>query len=166
MYGCESWTIKEAECQRIDDFELWCWTRLLRVLWTARRSNQSILKSVLGVHWKDWCWSWNSNILATWCEGLTNLKKTLIWGKIGGRRRRGWQMRWLDCITDSMDMGLGKLWELVMAEGGLACCGSWGRRELDTTERLNWTETDYHNSTDSNRKRKIAKEKSLGFQLL
>ena len=75
MHGCESWTIKEAECQRIDDFELWCWTRLLRVLWTARRSNQSILKSVLGVHWKDWCWSWNSNTLATWCEGLTNLKK-------------------------------------------------------------------------------------------
>ena len=69
MYGCESWTIKKAKRQRIDAFELWCWRRLLRVPWTARRSNQSILKrSVLGVHWNDWYWSWNSNTLATWCE--------------------------------------------------------------------------------------------------
>ena len=68
MYGCESWTIKKTECQRIDAFELWCWRRLLRVPWTARRSNQSILKaSILNIHWKDWCWSWNSNTLATWC---------------------------------------------------------------------------------------------------
>ena len=71
MYGCESWTTKKAEHQRIDALELWCWRRLLRVPWTARRSNQSILK----VHWRDWCWSWSSNTLATWCEELTHWKK-------------------------------------------------------------------------------------------
>ena len=76
MYGCESWTIKKAERQRIDAFELWCWRRLLRVPWTARRSNQSILKkSVLNSHWKNWFWSWNSNPLATWCKELTHLKR-------------------------------------------------------------------------------------------
>ena len=77
MYGCESWTIKKAEHRRIDAFELWCWRRLLRVPWTARRSNQSmpVLKSVLNIHWKDWCWSWNSNTLATWCEELTHWKR-------------------------------------------------------------------------------------------
>ena len=94
MYGCESWTIKKAECQRIAAFELWCWGRLLRVPWTARRSNQSILKdkSVLGVHWKEWCWSWNSNTLATWCEA-DSFEKTLMLGKIEGRKKgddRGW----------------------------------------------------------------------------
>ena len=73
MYGCESWTIKKAECWRIDAFELWCRRRLLRVPWTARRSSQSSeRKSVLNIHWKDWCWSWNSNTLATWCEELTH----------------------------------------------------------------------------------------------
>ena len=76
MYGCESWTIKKAEHQRIDAFEMLCWRRLLRVPWTARRSNQSILKEIYpDIHWKDWCWSWNSNTLATWCEELTHLKK-------------------------------------------------------------------------------------------
>ena len=74
--GCESWTIKKAEHGRIDVFELWCWRRLLRVPWTARRSNQSILReSVLGAHWKAWCWSWNVNTLATWCEELTHWKR-------------------------------------------------------------------------------------------
>ena len=76
MYGCESWIRKKVECRRTDAFELWCWRRLLRVPWTARRSNQSNLRrSVLGVHWKNWCWSWNSNISATWCEELTHLKR-------------------------------------------------------------------------------------------
>ena len=77
MYGCETWTIKKAECQRIDAFELWCWRRLSRVPWTARRSNQSILlrRSVLGVHWKDWCWSWNFSTLAISCEELTPWKR-------------------------------------------------------------------------------------------
>ena len=75
MYGCESWTIKKAECQRIDAFELWCWIRPLRVPWTARRTNQSILKeTVLNIRWKDWCWNWSSNSLATWCEELTHWK--------------------------------------------------------------------------------------------
>ena len=83
MYGCDSWTIKTAEHWRIDAFELWCWRRLLRVPWTARRSNQSILKrSVLGVHCKDWCWSWNSNTLATWCKKLTHWKRPWCWGRL------------------------------------------------------------------------------------
>ena len=94
MYGCENWTIKKAECRRIDAFELWCWRRLLRVPWTARRSSQSILKkSVLNIHWKDWCWSWNSNILATQCEELTPWKRPWCWErlKVGGEGDdRGW----------------------------------------------------------------------------
>ena len=80
MYGCESWTIRKAEHQRIDAFELWCWRRLLRVPWTARRSNQSILKkSTLNIHWKDWCLSWNSNTLPTWCKEPTHWKKSWCW---------------------------------------------------------------------------------------
>ena len=83
MYGCESWTIKKAEHWSIDAFEPQCWRRLLRVPWTARRSNQSILKeSVLNIHWKDRCWSWNSNTLATWCEELTHLKGPWCWERL------------------------------------------------------------------------------------
>ena len=87
MYGCESWSIKKAEHQRIDAFELWCWRRLLRVPWTARRS-------VLGVHWEDWCWSWNSNTLATWDEELTHLKRPWCWDRLraGGEwDNGGWE---------------------------------------------------------------------------
>ena len=97
MNICESWTIKKAECQRIDAFALWCWRRLLRVPWTARRYNQSILKEIiLNVHWKDWCWNWNSNTLATWCEELTQWKRPWCWerlkvGREGNNRRLdGW----------------------------------------------------------------------------
>ena len=99
MYGCESWTVKRvgAERQKIDAFELWCWRRLLRVPWTARRSNQSILKeiswSVLGVHWKDWCWSWNSSTLATSREELTHWKRPWCWEGLGAGGEgddRGW----------------------------------------------------------------------------
>ena len=82
MYGCESWTIKKAEHQRVDAFELWCWRRLLRVPWTARRSSQSILKEISPESWKDWCWSWNSNTLATWCEELTHLKRLWCWERL------------------------------------------------------------------------------------
>ena len=83
IYGYETWAIKKAECQRIDAFELWCWRRLFRVPLTARRSNQSILKEISpGVHWKDWCWSWSSNTLATWCEELTHLKRPWCWERL------------------------------------------------------------------------------------
>ena len=94
MYGCESWTIKKAEHWRTDAFELWCWRRLLRVPWSARRSNQSILKEISpGVHWKDWCWSWNSSTLATSCEELTHWKRPWCWERLRAGRKgndRGW----------------------------------------------------------------------------
>ena len=95
MYGCKSWTIRKAECQRIDAFELWCWRRLLRAPWTARRSNQSILKEIIPeyIHWKDWCWSWNFNTLATWFEEMTHWKRPWCWErlKVGGEGDdRGW----------------------------------------------------------------------------
>ena len=92
MYGCESWTMKKDECQRIDDFKLWCWRRLLRVPWTARRSNQSILKISPGCSWKDSCWSFNSNTSATWCKELTHWKRPWCWERLkaGGEGDRGW----------------------------------------------------------------------------
>ena len=93
MYGCESWTIKKAECRRIDTFELWCWKKLLRVPWISSRSNQSYRKSVLNVLWKDSCWSWNSNTLTTWCEELTPWKRPWCWERLmagGEGDNRGW----------------------------------------------------------------------------
>ena len=135
MSGCESGNIKKAEHQRIDAFELWCWRRLLRVPWTARRSNQSILKrSVLNIHWKDWCWSWNSNTLATWYEELTHLKRPwcLERLKVGGEGdNRGWD-GWMASLTQ---------WTWVWVRSGsydgqrsLACCSPWGHKESDMTE--------------------------------
>ena len=140
MYGCESWAIRKAEHQRIDAFELWCWRRILRVPWTARRSNQSILKkSVLNIHWKDWCWCWNANTLATWHEELTPWKRPWCWERwrqekgITEDEMIGWH-HWLDGHEFEQSPGVGN------GQGSLMCYSPWCFKELDMTEWLKWTE--------------------------
>ena len=141
MYGCESWTIKKSKCWRMDAFELLYWRRLLRLPYTARsQTSSSKSKSVLNIHWKDWCWSWSFNTLATWCKELTHWKRPWCWEKLkagGEGDDRGWD-GWMTSLIQ---------WTLVWVRSGvcdgqesLAFCHPWGHKELDTTEKLNWTE--------------------------
>ena len=157
MYGCESWAIKKAEPRRTDAFELWYWKRLLRIPWTERRSNQSVLKEISPEYSLEGLmlkmkFPYFHHLL----QGVDSLEKTLMLGRIEGSRRRGRQrVRWLGGITDSAEMSLNKLRELVMDRACCPCCPacSWhaavhdGRKESDITERLNWTDIYLYIST-------------------
>ena len=144
MYQCESWTVKKAERRTIDAFELWCWRRLLRVPWIARRSNQSILMEISpGISLEGMMLKLKLQYFGNLMRRVDSLEKTLMLGRIEGRRKRGRQsMRWLDGLTDLMHEFE---WTARVGDGqgGLACCNSWGRKESDTTERLNWTELNW-----------------------
>ena len=141
MDGCESWTVKKAEHQRIDAFELWCW-RLLRGPWTARRSNQSILKEISpGISLEGMMLKLKFQCFGHLMRRVDSLEKTLMLGRIEARRRRGRQrMRWLDGITDLMEVSLSELWELVMNREAWHPAIHGFCKELDMTEWLSWTE--------------------------
>ena len=135
MYGCESWTIKKAEHWRIDAFELWCWRRLMRVPWTARRSNQSILKEIiLNIHWKDWGWSRNSSTLTTWFEELTHLKRPWSWARLNDR---GWDS-WMASLTQWTWVWInsGRWWWT----GKPGVLRSMGSQRVGWTWLSNWTD--------------------------
>ena len=143
MYGCENWTIKKAERWRIDTFELWCWRRLLRVPWTARRSNKSMLKEISPKYSLEGLMlKLKLQYFVRLMRRTDSFEKTLIWGNIEGRRREWQKMRWLDGITDSMDISLSnsRSWYWT---GGLACCSPWGCKESQTTKWLNWIELNW-----------------------
>ena len=149
MNGYESWTIKKVECQRIYAFELWCWTRLLRVPWTARRSKHSTLKEIS--HLKDWYWSWSSNVLATWCEELTHWKRSWFWERLkagGEGNSRGWD-GWMASPTDGhvLEQALGT----GDGQGSLACYSPWHAKSQ--TWLSDWAELKVgHNEKELNYK--------------